>query len=262
MPTFTDDLGHAIMLTRHPERIASLVPSITKTIIDLGAADLLVARTRYCISPGAIVREIPVVGGTKKINLEKLLFLQPDIVLGNKEENTREMYAAVSPHIPFWTCEVQTLKDNYRMIAQLGEICQKQLEAESMIAQIADAMDKASNISAYKGKKVLYLIWRQPWMSVGGDTFIHHILHHLGLENVTANFQRYPVVDEMLSDLQPDLIFFSSEPYPFKTTDFGALREFFPKSQYLLVNGEYFSWFGSQMMGAGDYFLQLSTSVR
>jgi ABC-type Fe3+-hydroxamate transport system substrate-binding protein len=262
MPSFTDDLGNKIILTKHPERIVSLVPSITQTIIDLGAADLLVGRTRYCISPEPLVQEIPVVGGTKKINLKKLLSLQPDIVLGNKEENTREMHAAISQHVPFWTCIVESLEDNHRMINQIGEICQKQTEAQAMIAQTAESIKKASGIDAFQGKKVLYLIWRNPWMSVGGDTFIHHILHLLGLENVTAHFFRYPVIDEMLQDLQPDLVFFSSEPYPFKVSDFGFLREFFPNSQFLLVKGEYFSWYGSQMTRAGDYFRELSVMLQ
>jgi ABC-type Fe3+-hydroxamate transport system substrate-binding protein len=202
------------------------------------------------------------VGGTKKINLKKLLSLEPDIVIGNKEENTPEMYAAISPHVPFWTCDVQTLEDNYRLIGQLGAICQQPSAASTMIAKTRNSLQMVTHLKPFKGKKVLYLIWRNPWMSVGGDTFIHHVLQYLGLENVTAHFQRYPIINNLMGDLHPDLIFFSSEPYPFQTSDFEALCGIFPKSQFLLVQGEYFSWFGSHMTDAGNYLRQLAGWVK
>lgn len=262
MPIYKDDLGNIHCFEHPPGRIVSLVPSITRTIIDLGAGSLLVGRTRYCIQPSPEVDMIPTVGGTKKVNLKKLLSLKPDIVLGNKEENTSEMYQAIQPHVPFWTSDVVTLEDNERLIRQLGEICGREQSASEMIGRVKASMEMMADVPVFKGRKALYLIWKNPWMSVGNDTFIHHVLEHLGLKSVTAHLSRYPVIDDKFDDLQPDWVFFSSEPYPFGEKDFADLREYFPNSKFLLVSGEYFSWYGSQMEDAGRYFRELANQVQ
>ncbi len=123
-------------------------------------------------------------------------------------------------------------------------------------------METMADVPVFKGGRVLYLIWKNPWMSVGNDTFIHHVLQELGMESVTAHLSRYPVIDDTLYDLQPDWVLFSSEPYPFSEKDFADMRKHFPNSQFLLVRGEYFSWFGSQMVGAGSYFKELANQIQ
>lgn len=254
MVEWIDDLGNRIILKDYPQRIVSLVPSITLTLNDLGAAEKVVGRTRYCIEPHGWVYSVPIVGGTKKINLKKLLALQPDIVLGNKEENTPDMFLQIQAHVPFWTCDVANLADNERMICQLGSICQREEKASSLIADIRASMATAASTSSLKGKKVLYLIWKQPYMSVGGDTFIHAVLEQLGCINILKDESRYPIIDERMSSLQPDIVLLSTEPYAFKEAHFEEISAYFPDSRIMLVRGEYFSWFGSKMKDAGDYF--------
>ena len=257
MAEWIDDLGNRIVLKDHPLRIVSMVPSITLTLFDLGATEKVVGRTRYCIEPHGMVDRIPIVGGTKKINLKKLLTLHPDIVLGNKEENTPDMFRQIEAHVPFWTCDVANLADNERMIRQLGSICQQEAKASSLITDIRKSMATAASTTLLKGKKVLYLIWKQPYMSVGGDTFIHAVLEQLGCINILADECRYPHIDEKLSSLQPDIVLLSTEPYAFSEAHFEEIRPYFPDSQIMLVRGEYFSWFGSKMKDSGDYFARI-----
>lgn len=257
MVEWIDDLGNRIVLKDCPQRIVSLVPSITLSLFDLGAAEKVVGRTRYCIEPHGLVDEVPIVGGTKKINLKKLLALQPDIVLGNKEENTPDMFRQIQAHVPFWTCDVANLADNERMIHQLGSICQQEEKASALMADIRKSMSTAASTTSLKGKKVLYLIWKQPYMSVGGDTFIHAVLEQLGCINILADESRYPDIDDRMSSLQPDIVLLSTEPYAFTEAHFQEIGTYFPDSQIMLVRGEYFSWFGSMMKDAGDYFARI-----
>lgn len=258
MAEWIDDLGNRIVLKDYPQRIVSLVPSITLTLFDLGAGDKIVGRTRFCTEPHRQVLDIPIVGGTKKIHLKKLLALQPDIVLGNKEENTPEMFRQIQPHVPFWTCDVANLTDNERMIRQLGSICQQDEKASELISDIRISMQTAQDSSSFKGKKVLYLIWKQPFMSVGCDTFIHAVLEHLGCINIMEEEHRYPVIDHLMPSMEPDIVMLSTEPYAFTESHFEEIRQYFPESEIMLVRGEYFSWFGSKMKDAGAYFNKIS----
>jgi ABC-type Fe3+-hydroxamate transport system substrate-binding protein len=253
--SFIDDLHHEILLDSLPNRIISLVPSITQTICDLGCANKLVGRTKFCIEPEAVLEHVPIVGGTKKVDIEKILALRPDIVLCNKEENTTEIYDALINKVPVWVSDVITLEDNYRMITQLGALTGASETAIEINGAIQSGMDKARAIMA--DNKALYLIWKDPYMTVGNDTFIHHILQYLGFINVAGKKKRYPAFEPRDHEFKrPDYVLLSSEPYPFNQKHVAEWELVYPKSKVLTVDGAYFSWYGSKMLGASDYFQQ------
>lgn len=257
---FVDDLGHELKLEDYPQRIVSLVPSITLTLFDLGADHLLVGRTKFCVEPKEKVDSIKTVGGTKQVDFELIASLSPDLILLNKEENTKEIYFALKEIAPVFVSEVVNLEDNYRMIIQLGELTNTSSKAEEIVKEtIENFAQLDSNISP---KNVLYFIWKDPYLSVGGDTFIHQMIESMGWKNIYATKKRYPQVDVMEAQkLQPDIILLSSEPYPFKEKHIQEMQVLFPKSKILLVNGEYFSWHGSKIRFSPNYFQKLLAQI-
>lgn len=254
---FTDDIGNTIILDQHPERIISLVPSITATLFDLSAGNLLVGRTKFCIHPEGQVKALPVVGGTKNIHLDKIVALRPDLVLCNKEENTLDIFEEIrSAGIPVWVNETRNLEDNAKLILNLGLITGQTERAKAINNVIGEGFSEIRN--KFQQKSALYLIWKDPYMSIGRDTFIHDIMSWVGLINCTREYSRYPALDTtLLRHLNPELVLLSSEPYPFREKHIDEIQALFPEAEVHLVQGEYFSWHGSMMADAVKYFRQL-----
>ena len=247
-----DFLNRPIYLNTTPKRIISLVPSQTELLVDLGLEENLVGITKFCVHPKHLKSSKTIVGGTKQVHLDKIKKLQPDIILCNKEENTKSMVKALQEIAPVHVSDIKTLDDNIRLINDYGEIFEVQLKAKTLAEKLQTRQHQfQQSITDKPIKKVAYLIWRDPWMAVGGDTFIDHILSLNRFENVFANQNRYPVIDiQDLPDL--DLLLLSSEPYPFKSKHLDEIP--IDNSKIHFVNGEYFSWYGSRMLKAFDYF--------
>ena len=250
-----DQLDRIIKLSSAPQRIISLVPSQTELIIDLGAADRLVGITKFCVNPSWLKSEKSIVGGTKQVNIEKVRALAPDLILCNKEENTKEMVQMLETIAPVWISDVTTFGDALELITAFGTMLQADQEALNLRGRIEQLRSDFSDfIRSIPPKKVLYLIWRKPFMAAGQNTFINEMLQLNGWVNVISA-ERYPEVsDEDLS--KAELILLSTEPYPFKETDVRDLESalgIYTK----LVDGTYFSWYGSRLEKAFDYFRQL-----
>jgi ABC-type Fe3+-hydroxamate transport system substrate-binding protein len=236
----------------HP-RVVCLVPSLTELLLDGGLEEQVVGRTKFCIHPEGIIKKIPVVGGTKKINIEKVLNLLPDIVIANKEENTKSDIEAISQFSPVFLTDIKTIEDIVKCIEELMAHIPEFKEDKIINPLKHLAIDRIFSL-----KTVAYLIWNDPVMVAGSDTFIHHILTRTGLNNVFSYRKRYPEITmQDLKDKKPDYIFLSSEPYPFKEIHVKHFTENLPFSQVFLVDGEMFSWYGSRMLKAPDYFLHL-----
>ena len=235
-----------------PKRIVSLVPSQTELLIDLGLKDHIVGITKFCVHPKHLRKEKTVIGGTKEVHFDKIKALQPDIILCNQEENTKEMVENLANLAPIHISEIKTLEDNYQLIWDYAEIFQKQDIGLKIINDIKSNQDDFQKHLQSKPKlKVAYLIWRDPWMTVGADTFIHHMLEVNNFKNVFAHLSRYPEIDiHKLPDI--DLLLLSSEPYPFKNKHLEEIP--LPKEKIRFVNGEFFSWYGSRMIKVFDYF--------
>ena len=239
-----------------PRRIISLVPSQTELLHDLGLEKEVVGITKFCIHPESWFRTKTRVGGTKTVNLDKVRQLQPDLILANKEENTKEQIELLSKEFPVWVSDIQTLEDALEMIRSVGALTHTSEKANACADQIGQAFARLHPL--HPAIKTAYLIWKDPYMSVGADSFIHDMMQRLGLQNCFAHTSRYPEVS--IRDLQQadcQLLLLSSEPYPFKQKHITELQELLPHTRILLVDGEMFSWYGSRLLKAPAYFAEL-----
>lgn len=228
-----------------PQRIISLVPSLTELVIDLGMQDQLVGRTRFCVHPKDEVEKIPIIGGTKNPRLDKIRDLNPDYIIANKEENRPEDIKSLTDDFHVNVTEISTIEDALIVLHELGKKFGKSEKAGQLITNIQQALEHRPQVSTLN---TAYLIWKDPWMTVGADTYIHDILDHWKLPNIFEDQERYPKIS--LDDLKrknPDLILLSSEPYPFKEKHLSQIEEACPAARVLLVEGEWFSWYGSRM---------------
>jgi ABC-type Fe3+-hydroxamate transport system substrate-binding protein len=229
-------------------RIISLVPSWTETLIEAGIP--LIGRTRFCLHPRDVVSSIPIVGGTKTANWDQIQSLNPDLLILDQEENPRDFS---QKGIPFWASHVTDGKSLERDLRNLGERLQnlKLLEMADRAQRVnqssplttphlGEALDQM--VRTPEGQeKVVYVIWKNPWMAVSAETYIGFVLKKLGFEIFSLNQdeRKYPKFELLKQD---DLFYlFSSEPYPFqKSRD--EIRDLGVKAA--IVDGEKFSWFG------------------
>lgn len=252
-----DQTGHTIILKDKPKRIISIVPSQSELLWDLGLQKELVGITKFCIHPDEMYRSIERVGGTKKLDIEKIRKLKPDLIIGNKEENEQEQIELLRKEFPVWMSDIYDLNDAYEMMSALAEITEKQTAAEKLIKTIKENFSKLDN-SGFNGKKVAYFIWYNPYMAAATNTFINHILEKLGITNAFAYLSRYPEVNaSQIKGAAPDCIFLSSEPFPFKEKHVAELKKICPDAEVILVDGEMFSWYGSRLQYAPEYFSSL-----
>ena len=261
--TVTDQMGELITVPLHPQRIISLVPSQTKLLFDLGLDDAIVGVTRFCIHPGDKVVGKARVGGTKDFDMDKIKALNPDLIIGNKEENYEEGINDLKKHYPVWMSDVNTLEDAYAMMKSIGEIMSKKEEASGIIKEIQSGFDKLSNSNSQLPiKSCAYFIWRRPYMVAASDNFIDHMLGVLGVRNVFGGLSRYPAVTaEEIAAKKPDFIFLSSEPYSFTDRHKEEFRKICPEARIVIVNGELFSWYGSHLRYAAAYFEDLRRMI-
>lgn len=230
----------------HPyTKIVSLVPSLTEYIIDLGLKEHLAGRTRFCIHPEDQVEDIPIIGGTKNPRLESIIELSPDLIIANKEENNKEDVEVLKKYTEIRVTDINTIQDAVLEISSLGEKLGAPQKAQELIHTVIRLLDQRPPSPP---KKVAYFIWKDPWMTVGGDTYIHDVLHKYHLNNVFGLHKRYPKTSlEEVKQKNPDLILLSSEPYPFSEKHLKEIKERFPNADVQLINGEWFSWYGSRM---------------
>jgi ABC-type Fe3+-hydroxamate transport system substrate-binding protein len=251
MKIFSDQCGNRISLPRAPSRIVSLVPSQTELLNDLGLGNQVVGITKFCVHPPSWKNEKTIIGGTKNFNFELIDKLQPDLIIGNKEENYKEGIESLQKKYNVWMSDIFNLDGALEMIGQIGQICERQAKSSEIIHEIRSSFNKLNSASQ---QRVLYLIWKNPWMCAGKDTFIDSMLLKIGFVNAVAT-PRYPEVSpDEIAGLNPDIIFLSSEPYPFKNKHVSSLNEICPRSKVMLVDGEMFSWYGTRLRLAVDYF--------
>jgi len=252
----TDMMGNSVEVSDHPTRIISLVPSQTELLCDLGLDDEVIGITKFCVHPNEWFRNKKRVGGTKNVNFKIIDELQPDIIIANKEENTREQVEQLAGKYPVWVSDIKNVADALQMIMAMGEITGKVDRATLLADEISIGFGQLKQ--AGSPRRVAYFIWRDPWMCAGGDTFISDIIERMGWYNVLKNEPRYPQISlEYLADLSVELILLSSEPYPFKEKHIAEISAVLPHAEVQLVDGEMFSWYGSRMKHAITYLSEL-----
>lgn len=253
MPIFKDQLNRKIEIPRIPERIISLVPSQTELLVDLGLGERLMGITKFCVHPKGLKKEKLIIGGTKNFHFGKIEKLQPDLIIGNKEENYKEGIEHLAQKYPVWMSDIYTLGDALDMMMGIGEITGKREEAKALVEKISKDFQNLPK----KNLTAVYLIWKDPLMAVGPNTFIHDMLSNIGVKNLIQT-PRYPETTiEELERLSPDILMLSSEPYPFKEKHLKELALLLPKTKVKIVNGEMFSWYGSRLRYFREYVKRL-----
>ncbi|MGI8950761.1 MAG: ABC transporter substrate-binding protein [Chitinophagaceae bacterium] len=259
-----DQLSRSIEFKHLPKRIISLVPSQTELLHDLGLNEEVIGITKFCVHPKNWFRNKTKIGGTKNINIEKIKSLKPDLIIANKEENVKEQIEELEKFVPVWISDVNNFEDALNMIKFVGELTAKTEEAHKLITQIENEFHELNFFLSTVNSQlsVVYLIWKNPYIAAAGDTFIGEMLRRCRFQNVFENKKRYPQIElNSLLSANYQLILLSSEPYPFKEKHIDEIKKELPDSKVILVDGEMFSWYGSRMLRAADYFKTLIAQI-
>ena len=251
--TVTDQMDRRVAVPFPPQRIVSLVPSQTELLFDLGLGERVVGVTKFCIHPAEARQTATVVGGTKNFHFEKIAELQPDLILGNKEENYQEGIEQLAAKFPVWMSDISTLAEALDMIRRVGLITGRKEAAEVLAATIGTSFTELTPAS--EPIPAAYFIWRQPYMVAAGGTFIDDLLRRAGFRNVFGHLGRYPeITPKQLRAAAPRQILLSSEPYPFGEKHVAEFQVMCPDAEIRIVDGELFSWYGSRLRHSAEYF--------
>lgn len=295
MITLRDARGQRITLQKPPRRIVSLVPSQSELLYSLGLDSEVVGITRFCVHPPAWTDSKRIVGGTKLLRIDRIRDLKPDLIFANLEENTKEDVERVEDVAPVFVTNVRTLDEAVDMIESLALLVDREPAGTRVTSAIREAFDSlvdelgidlkarradvhpenrrapgslskssaARRVSADSDPiRTAYLIWRDPFMSVGSDTFIHDMMRYGGLENVFGSSMRYPRISTRdLIDADPDVVLLSSEPFPFVEKHLPEIEQLLPAARVHLVDGQLFSWYGSRLIHTPDYLRQLRRDI-
>jgi ABC-type Fe3+-hydroxamate transport system substrate-binding protein len=265
MIELNDQTGREIKLNEPPLRIISVVPSITELLFHLGLREEVIAITKFCVHPKEWFKTKTKIGGTKNLNIEKIKILKPQFVIANKEENVQEQIIALQNICPVYVSDIKTLDDALLMIYHVGLLGNKQEKAIALCEEIRKRFERMPALQI--PIKVCYLIWKKPYMTIGGDTFISDMLTRCGFINVFAGSRRYPQVSlQQIIDTRCEMLLLSSEPFPFTEKHIDEIRSGIAgiapgySLKIQMVDGEMFSWYGSRILKAVEYTRQLIIS--
>ncbi len=255
-----DQTGREIKLNFEAKKIICLVPSITEYLFDLGLENNIIGITKFCIKPVNKGQKVTKIGGTKQLKLDLIDKLKPDLIIANKEENTKADIEYLCSKYNVYVSDVNTINESYEMMLNIGILTNKVNEAKKIINKIKHIFKAIKH--SFKAISVVYFIWKNPYMLCGGNTFINSILTHLGFKNSILHLDRYPQVDlAMLLELNPSVCLLSTEPYPFNEKNCIELNLELGFNKSIIVDGEMFSWYGSRMIYWENYILKLKDSL-
>ncbi len=258
--TVEDDLGREVTFEFPPRCVVSLCPSLTETLFALGLNAEVVGRTSYCIHPAERVRNVATVGGTKDVDIDRVRTLKPDLIIAAKEENPQDTVETLAGTFPVYVVDVADFEDALRAIAALGDLTDRTAAAAVLAGSIRTAF---ADLHPRTTHRVAYLVWRDPYMAVGADTYICSVLAKCGCANVCAHLtDRYPEVTiEMLRGFAPQWVLLPSEPFPFDDTHVAELAPQLAPARVMCVDGEMFSWYGSRMLAAAEYLKRFAAEL-
>lgn len=268
----TDDLGRTVILTAPPRRIVSLVPSDTYSVIALGAVDRLVGRTKYCESPEAAA--VPIVGGTKDVDVDAVLALAPQLVIANQEENTRAALEALAGRVPLLVSLPRRVESGISHLARLARALGV-ADSEPARSLIRRGYLLRDRTRAAPGPRAFVPIWMDPLMTMNADTFGSDVLEQVGVANAfsdrlrlyplaadlgktaprdaSGRDVRYPrVTFEEVARRDPDLVILPDEPYAFSDAEAAMFAERFPRARVVRVLGKDLFWYGAWTIDAID----------
>ena len=233
------------------DKIISLVPSITETLFYLGLGDKIVGITKWCKYPETEVKKKTKIGGVIGINIEKIKNLKPDLIFAVKEENDKNEIEKLSEFTNVYVDEIINLKDAFQQIINIGKLTETEKKSKKLVNNIKLDFTEISN---FNNLKCAYLVWNNPLMLVGGNTFINSILESCNFKNVFDDKISYPKITiNEINKKNPDIIFLCSEPFEFKEKHKIDFKEKFPNKNILLVDGEIFTWYGSHLLKTKEY---------
>lgn len=240
-------------------RIISTVPSQTELLSYLQLDDRIIGLTKFCIHPDYLFKKTPRIGGTKNLNIKKIINLNPDLVIANKEENNKDQIEAIAQFTDVYVSDVSNINEALKMISDIGGLTQKEKHASELIHEITQLQKK---LIISKKITCIYLIWKDPFMTIGGDTFISDMMRQSGFINMYNDQKRYPELSlNDINDINPQVVFLSSEPYPFKQNHINQLSVAIPNAHVLLVDGEMFSWYGDRIVKSLHYLYNLNHRI-
>jgi len=255
--------GSELALPHPAERIISLVPSETETLYYLGAEERLIALTDYCIHPPSLFKKRTRVGGPKDPKLERIRDLEPDLILANKEENTREAVDELRAIAPTFVSEVVTLDDAKALISALGTLTDSAAKASELCASIENTRRRfAEHPPDFAFRRALYLVWKEPYRTISEQTYIYNLLSAAGLSPLAFPQlpSRYPELPpEVIAESGAELVIFPDEPHNFTYSDIQEFSEQFPElpavANHALfkVDGATLCWYGYRTTYALDY---------
>lgn len=226
-----------------PERIVSLVPSLTELVWWLGCGNSLRGRTRFCEEPAGEIEVVPTIGGTKNPDIEAIAGIAPDLVIANREENRREDVEALqSAGLNVLLTDPNSVEEALAMILEVGEALGQEAEADGLVGGVRAAVEEGGR----EQRTALFVpIWRNPLMGLAGDTYGNSMLEAAGATNVLAGRTRYPEVTlEEVEALRPEAILLPDEPYRFNE---GHIPEFSDVAPTAVVDGKLLWWYGPRM---------------
>lgn len=252
-----DQLCRTVVIPNKPERIISLVPSITELLFDLGLDNEIVGITDYCILPKDKVADKTRIGGVKQIDLSAIEELSPDFVLASKEENDRDEIMELQKHYPVWVSDVHTLNDVFSMIESIGVMVNRMGIAQRLVGEMKSGFDM---LPAYLPMQAAYLVWNNPCIVAATGTLIDEIMQKCGLTNVYKHLEGYPQIDRG-SLGSADIILLTSEPYSFDIGEIESFKQDFPQQEVYCVDGLMFSWYGSHLRLTPAYLKHLREAI-
>ena len=263
MPIYIDQLDRKIEIKEYPKRIVSLVPSQTELLFDLGIGQNVVGVTKYCVHPKEKVKKITKIGGTKDFDIDKIIELNPDLIIANKEENHKEGIEELEQKFPVWVSDVDSLSSAFKMISEIGTIVGAGDKIREILCPLSREFTDFREANSFsESYTTLYFIWKNPFMVAGNDTFINDILRQCSLKNLILE-NRYPTINKRaIKKLNPQLILLSSEPYPFSRSHIEEFAKLLPNAYIRIVDGELFSWYGSRLKYTIQYLKELQEDIK
>ncbi len=251
---FVDNLSKEIIINFPPQRIISLVPSITELLFDLGLNNEIVGITKYCVHHRELIKNKTIVGGVKNIDFNKINALKPDLIVANKEENDKDEILQLAENHSVWISDVKSFNQALSLIKNIGELTDKNEAAQKINKKIIEKF--YNNKIAKRNIRVAYLIWKDPYITISKNTFVNDMIEMCGLINVFAEkTEQYPKITiNEIEQAKPDFVLLSSEPYSFNNDDAKEFKHRLPSFEIKFVDGEMFSWYGSHILKSYDYF--------
>lgn len=250
---FLDQIGNKLIFSKYPEKIVSLVPSLTELLFDLGLDQEIIGVTEHCVLPENKTVLRKKIGTIQNLNFSAIKQLKPDLIIGGKEENNRDEILRLKNDYNVWISDVANHESALTMIRSIGEITNRTFLADLLVREISMSLE---SLPSFPIKKAAYLIWKNPFMAAGGNTYINDMLGLCGFENISKDRLRYPITS--LQDMiEADYLLLSSEPFSFNDDDIDFFNQQFSEKRAIFVDGRIFSWYGSHIKYAADYFKQL-----